>query len=211
MQLASVLHILAFADLSFLMIRVGSGAFSWVTATFLAGGPRTRAVKPQSVSDHKRGTDPVCGTSVETAAARASAFERRALYFSSQQVREQFERSPDSCARLTTAASRERRATLAAGLEERPTPASHCDFEVFKGDKIIATAHSVALPHPSAVWPKIADFVKNVTEPGCRIRVTNEAHETVINIGVATARNTAALAARQTRTAAGILREAGDD
>ena len=211
MPLASVLHILAFADLSFLVIRFCSGAFSWVTAASLVGGRRTWPVKSQSVSDHKRDTAPMCGTSVETAAAGTSAFERRALYFSSQQGREQFERSPDSCASLTAVVSRDRRATSAAGLEGQPTPASLCDLEVFKGDRIIATAHSVALPYPSAVWPEIAEFVKNVTEPGCRIRVINEAQETVISIGVATARNTAALAARQTRTAAEILREAGGD
>ncbi len=72
-------------------------------------------------------------------------------------------------------------------------PMEFYDFEVRKGDETIAAARSVALRDPSAAWPRIADFAKNVAEPGCRIRVTNEAHEIVILIGIAAARCTATL------------------
>jgi hypothetical protein len=200
MQFASVLHFLAFADLTFLMIRFGSGAHSWVMATVLAGGPRSRPVMPRSVTASQIDIDPECGTGSETAAAKTSPFQRRVLYFGSQQRRKQFELSPDSNAGPASTASQERRVSLAADLEERRTPVSLFDFEVFKGDEIIATSQSIAVPQPSAMWPQIADFVKNVTEPGCRIRVTNEAREAVINIGIVTARNTAALAAQASPT-----------
>ncbi len=67
------------------------------------------------------------------------------------------------------------------------------DFEVLKGDETIAATRSVALPYQTAAWPRIADIAKNVAEPGCRIRVTNQAREMVILIGVASALCTATL------------------
>jgi hypothetical protein len=63
------------------------------------------------------------------------------------------------------------------------------DFEVLRGDETIAATLSVALLDPRAAWPRIAELAKNVDEPGCRIRVTNEAHEMVILIGIAAARH----------------------
>ena len=62
------------------------------------------------------------------------------------------------------------------------------DFEVLKGDETIAAARSVALPDPRAAWPRVAELAKNVDEPGCRIRVTNEAGEVLVLVGVAAAR-----------------------
>jgi hypothetical protein len=67
------------------------------------------------------------------------------------------------------------------------------DFEVLKGDETIAATRSVALPDQSAAWPRIADLAKNVAEPGCRIRVTNQTREVVIVIGIAAALCTATL------------------
>ena len=72
-------------------------------------------------------------------------------------------------------------------------PMEYYDFEVLKGDETIAATRSVALPGQTAAWPRIADIAKNVAEPGCRIRVTNQAREMVILIGVASALCTATL------------------
>ena len=65
------------------------------------------------------------------------------------------------------------------------------DFEVLKGDETISAARSVALPDPRAAWPRVAELARKVAEPGCQIRVTNEAREMVILIGVAAARHIA--------------------
>jgi hypothetical protein len=62
------------------------------------------------------------------------------------------------------------------------------DFAVLKGDETVAAARSVALPDPSAVWSRVAELARNVVEPGCRIRVTNEAGEMVVLVGIAAAR-----------------------
>jgi hypothetical protein len=67
------------------------------------------------------------------------------------------------------------------------------DFEVLRGDETIAATRSVPLPDQSAAWPRIATLAKTVAEPGCRIRVTNQAREMVILIGVAAALYTATL------------------
>jgi hypothetical protein len=63
----------------------------------------------------------------------------------------------------------------------------HYDFEILKGDETIAARRSVAISNPRAAWPWVTELAKNVEEPGCRIRVTNEAHEMVILIGVTAA------------------------
>jgi hypothetical protein len=65
------------------------------------------------------------------------------------------------------------------------------DFEVLKGDETITAARSVAIADPRAAWPRVAELAKKVAEPGCRIRVTNDAREMVILIGVAAARHIA--------------------
>jgi hypothetical protein len=57
------------------------------------------------------------------------------------------------------------------------------DFEVLKGEEIIATEASVPLNDPKAAWPKIAKIAKNLRSPGCRIRVREESGETIILIG----------------------------
>ena len=65
----------------------------------------------------------------------------------------------------------------------------HYDFEILKGDETIVATRSVELRDPRAAWPRIAELAKKIDEPGCRIRVTNDAHEMVILIGVAAARH----------------------
>ncbi|MGO4870720.1 MAG: hypothetical protein ACLPGW_08935 [Roseiarcus sp.] len=64
----------------------------------------------------------------------------------------------------------------------------HYKFDVVKDDRTIAATQSVALWNLRAAWPRIAELAKAIDEPGCRIRVTNEAGEIVILVGVASAR-----------------------
>ena len=72
--------------------------------------------------------------------------------------------------------------------ERRWIPMEYYDFEVLKGNETIAAARSVAILDPRAAWSRVAELAKKVEEPGCRIRVTNEAHEMVILIGITAAR-----------------------
>jgi hypothetical protein len=65
------------------------------------------------------------------------------------------------------------------------------NFAVLKGDETIAAIRSIALPDPSAAWSRVAELAKNVDEPGCRIRVTNEAGDVVVLVGIAAARHPA--------------------
>jgi hypothetical protein len=65
---------------------------------------------------------------------------------------------------------------------------SHYTFDVVKDDRTIAATQSVALRSLQAAWPRIAELARSVDEPGCRIRVTDEAGEIVILVGVASAR-----------------------
>jgi hypothetical protein len=61
------------------------------------------------------------------------------------------------------------------------------DFEVLKGEEIIAAERSVPLPDTRAAWPKIAKIAKKITLSGCRIRVREQSGETIILIGAAAA------------------------
>jgi hypothetical protein len=61
------------------------------------------------------------------------------------------------------------------------------NFEVLKGDEVIATERSVPLDDPKAAWPKIAKIARNLRSPGCRIRVREESGETIILIGATAA------------------------
>ncbi len=60
-------------------------------------------------------------------------------------------------------------------------------FDVVKDDRAIAASQSVALRNLRAAWPRVVELASNVDEPGCRIRVVNEAGEVVILVGVASA------------------------
>lgn len=62
------------------------------------------------------------------------------------------------------------------------------NFAVLKGDETIAGARSVAIPDPNAAWSRVVELAKSIEQPGCRIRVTNEAGEVVILAGVNAAR-----------------------
>ena len=62
------------------------------------------------------------------------------------------------------------------------------DFEVLRGDEIIAAEQSVALASSRAAWPRIVRMARKLDLPGCRIRVREQSGETVILIGVTAAR-----------------------
>ena len=62
------------------------------------------------------------------------------------------------------------------------------DFEVLKGDTVVASKRSIALPDVSAAWPKIANLAETIEEPGYKIRVRDQAGGIVILIGVAALR-----------------------
>lgn len=66
------------------------------------------------------------------------------------------------------------------------------DFEVLKGEKVVASKQSIALPDVSAAWPKIAALAKSIDGPGYKIRVKDQAGGIVILIGVAALRRSAA-------------------
>jgi hypothetical protein len=59
------------------------------------------------------------------------------------------------------------------------------DFEVLKGETVVASKRSTVLPDVSAAWPKIASLAKAIDEPGYKIRVKDSAGGIVILIGVA--------------------------
>ena len=60
------------------------------------------------------------------------------------------------------------------------------DFEVLRGEEVIAAERSVPLYSPKAAWPKIVKLAKSFNLGECRIRV-KEQGETIILIGAAAA------------------------
>lgn len=60
------------------------------------------------------------------------------------------------------------------------------DFEVLKGEEVIAAERAIPLRDPKAAWPKIIRLAKGLKSPGCRIRV-KEAGETIILVGASAA------------------------
>ena len=61
------------------------------------------------------------------------------------------------------------------------------DFEVLRGDEVVAAERSVLLDSPKAAWPKIIRLAKSLNLPGCRIRVKEQTGETIILVGIAAA------------------------
>ena len=56
------------------------------------------------------------------------------------------------------------------------------DFEVLKGEEVIAAERAVPLYSPKAAWPRIIKLAKSLNPTGCRIRV-KEKGETIILVG----------------------------
>jgi len=61
------------------------------------------------------------------------------------------------------------------------------DFEVLRGEDVIASERAVPLYSPQAAWPKIIRLAKSIKLPRCRIRVKEQAGQTIILVGVAVA------------------------
>jgi hypothetical protein len=66
--------------------------------------------------------------------------------------------------------------------------AERYDFQVLSGDETIATRRMM-IRGAKELWPQIAELAE-VCAPGCRIRVADPSGETIIHVGVATARRT---------------------
>jgi hypothetical protein len=62
------------------------------------------------------------------------------------------------------------------------------DFEVLQGDALLAAERSVMLRDSKAAWPRIAKLAHKNNTRGLRIRVSDESGQTVIMMGVETAR-----------------------
>ena len=60
------------------------------------------------------------------------------------------------------------------------------DFEVLKGEQVIAAERNVPLHNPRAAWPRIMAMARRVSRTRCRIRV-KERGETIILIGATAA------------------------
>ena len=69
------------------------------------------------------------------------------------------------------------------------------DFEVLRGDEVIAAERAVALDNSRAAWPKVIGLAEGVEADGCRIRVREQAGDTIILIGAAAARRYSAMPA----------------
>ena len=61
------------------------------------------------------------------------------------------------------------------------------DFEVLRGEDVIASERAVPLYSPQAAWPKIIRLAKSIKLPRYRIRVKEQAGQTIILVGVAVA------------------------
>lgn len=69
------------------------------------------------------------------------------------------------------------------------------DFEVLKGDAIVAAERSIMLRNSNAAWPRIAKLAMIFETPGYLIRVKDESGDAVILVGVATVRRSLRLIA----------------
>jgi hypothetical protein len=64
-------------------------------------------------------------------------------------------------------------------------------FQVLNGEETIA-AGRLAIQNARAIWPRLMELA-NGYSPGCRIRVNDQSGETIILVGVTTARRTLVL------------------
>jgi len=71
-------------------------------------------------------------------------------------------------------------------LNKEENPVELYDFEVVRGEEVIAAERSVPLYSPKAAWPRIIKLAKSLKLPGCRIRV-KEQGETIILVGAVSA------------------------
>lgn len=62
------------------------------------------------------------------------------------------------------------------------------DFEVLKGERVSWAVGSRHLQSVADAWPRVVEIAGRFSEPGHRIRVTDEEGSIVILVGVASAR-----------------------
>ena len=107
MQIQDVLYYVIWAVLFFLMMRYGCGAHMMGhrhhhhDSHVPIESPPASVVPP--IPD--RATDPVCGMTVETSAAKTAAYKGQVYYFCSQKCREKFEASPETYTKLGSVVS----------------------------------------------------------------------------------------------------------
>ena len=59
------------------------------------------------------------------------------------------------------------------------------DFEVLMDGAVVSAERDVRLHDPRAAWPEVERLARRHAEPGCKIRVKDEAGRIVILTGVA--------------------------
>ena len=65
------------------------------------------------------------------------------------------------------------------------------EFQIVHPDRRIVRREHQNLLEIAGVWDHVADLALDVDQPGARIRVIDEAGDTIISVGVATARASA--------------------
>lgn len=65
------------------------------------------------------------------------------------------------------------------------------DFEVLKGELLVASKRLITLPNVGAAWTKIAKLAEAIDGPGYKIRVKDQSGGIVILIGIAALRRCA--------------------
>jgi len=91
MQLGNFWYYLLWAGAFFVMMRFGCGAHIMGHGHHHDGHNKDLSLQPP-----EKDTDPVCGMTIQTAAAKSSAYQGRVYYFCSQNCREKFETAPAS-------------------------------------------------------------------------------------------------------------------
>jgi YHS domain-containing protein len=102
--MTSTIYYLLWAALFFVMMRFGCGAHVMGHGHH-RGHAGADDGKLGDMTSPSKATDPVCGMTVETAAAKSSLYDRRVYYFCSQNCREKFEAVPESYAKSARGAS----------------------------------------------------------------------------------------------------------
>ena len=95
MQFQDVLYYVALAGFFFLMMRYGCGSHIMGHGHHHgAPEPDKTALPLDRTTVPGQAIDPVCGMTVQTAAAKTAAYQGQILYFCSQKCRVKFEASP---------------------------------------------------------------------------------------------------------------------
>jgi YHS domain-containing protein len=103
MQLSNFWYYLLWAGAVFLIMRFGCGSHIMGHGHHHDGHDQDHGLGSSGpLLPPEKAADPVCGMTVQTAAAKSSAFFGHVYYFCSQKCREKFEAAPASYAKATT-------------------------------------------------------------------------------------------------------------